>query len=86
MPSSPPRKRRAVALNPAAKRIGVKGAKRRRAVRPAGSTEEARERFARTFADVMSGRFGGRWTVEWEGGDRFPLARDRESQPPFDDE
>ena len=28
----------------------------------------ARERFARTFADVMSGRFGGRWTVEWEGG------------------
>lgn len=58
--------------------MGVKGAKRRRAVRPAGSTEEARERFARTFADVMSGRFGGRWTVEWGGRDRLPLGK-RES-------
>jgi hypothetical protein len=28
-----------------------------------------RERLARTFADVLSGRFGGRWSVEWEGAD-----------------
>ena len=28
----------------------------------------AREQFARTFADVLSGRFGGRWVVEWLGG------------------
>jgi len=45
-------------------------------VRPAGGTTEARERFARTFSDVMSGRFGGRWTVEWEDGHgSSPLSR-----------
>jgi hypothetical protein len=26
----------------------------------------ARAQFARTFADVLSGRFGGRWSVEWD--------------------
>ncbi len=30
----------------------------------------AREQFARTFADVLSGRFGGRWAVEWQAADR----------------
>jgi hypothetical protein len=30
----------------------------------------AREQFALTFADVLSGRFGGHWTVEWEAADR----------------
>lgn len=30
----------------------------------------ARAQFARTFADVLSGRFGGRWSVEWHGADR----------------
>jgi hypothetical protein len=39
-------------------------------MRPASGTAEARERFARTFADVLSERFGGRWTVEWKGADR----------------
>lgn len=76
LPASPPRKGRTVALNPSAKPIGAKEARRRRPVRPAGGTAEARERFARTFADVMSGRFGGRWTVEWDGEDRPPLNRE----------
>lgn len=71
LPSSPPSKGRAVALNPDAKPIEVKRAKRRRPARPAGGTAAAREQFARTFADVMSGRFGGRWTVEWDDADRF---------------
>lgn len=26
----------------------------------------ARSQFSRTFADVLSGRFGGRWSVEWK--------------------
>lgn len=30
----------------------------------------ARSRFDRTFADVLSGRFGGRWSVEWQAKDR----------------
>ena len=29
----------------------------------------ARSRFDRTFADVLSGRFGGSWSVEWERAD-----------------
>jgi hypothetical protein len=32
----------------------------------------ARSRFALTFADVLSGRFGGRWSVEWGAADRPP--------------
>lgn len=39
----------------------------------ARSGQVARDQFARTFADVLSGRFGGRWSVEWEGADRPPL-------------
>ena len=81
LPSSPPRKGMAAALNPSAKPIGSKGAKRRHVVRRAGGTAEARERFARTFADVMSGRFGGRWTVEWEGPDASPLGSNRALRP-----
>jgi hypothetical protein len=34
------------------------------------SAEIARSRFSRTFADVLSGRFGGRWSVEWDSRDR----------------
>lgn len=30
----------------------------------------ARSRFSRAFADVLSGRFGGRWSVEWEPSNR----------------
>ena len=52
-------------------------------MRPAGESAEARERFARTFADVLSGRFGGRWTVEWEGTDRPP--RDASLADSYDD-
>lgn len=39
----------------------------------------ARDQFARTFADVLSNRFGGRWSVEWKGADRSfsPANRDR---------
>jgi hypothetical protein len=62
------------ALNPSAKPIPAARAKGRRAVRPTAGTEEARERFARTFADVLSGRFGGRWTIEWKGADLSPAA------------
>lgn len=36
---------------------------RSKPVSPAGQT--ARAGFARTFADVLSRRFGGRWSVEW---------------------
>lgn len=32
----------------------------------ARSGEVARSQFSRTFADVLSGRFGGRWSVEWK--------------------
>lgn len=39
----------------------------------ARSGQVARDQFARTFADVLSGRFGGRWSVEWKGADRPPL-------------
>jgi hypothetical protein len=83
LPSSPPKKvteRKTVALNPSAKPVKADGAKRRRAVRPAGGDAEARERFARTFADVLSGRFGGRWSVQWKGADRSPLPPDRDGR------
>jgi hypothetical protein len=50
-------------------------------MRPAGGTAEARERFARTFADVLSRRFGGRWTVEWEGAARAELSSGRGRKP-----
>jgi hypothetical protein len=37
------------------------------ASRTAGrSTTVARSQFSRTFADVLSGRFGGNWSVEWK--------------------
>lgn len=45
--------------------------------RGAAEGQLAREQFARTFADVLSGRFGGRWDVEWEGSDRPPLPAPR---------
>jgi hypothetical protein len=32
--------------------------------------EVARDQFARTFEDVLSNRFGGRWSVEWKRADR----------------
>ncbi len=67
-------------LNPSAPPIKGR-VKRRRLVQPAEGTAEARERFTRTFADVMSGRFGGRWSVEWEGADRSPLPADRDGRP-----
>lgn len=50
-------------------------------MRPAGGDAEARERFSRTFADVLSGRFGGRWTVEWEGAGRATVSSDPGEQP-----
>lgn len=53
------------------------GARARRPSQPVDGTKEARERFARTFADVLSGRFGGRWSVEWKGADRAALPPDR---------
>lgn len=59
---------------------------RRRASKPFDRTKEAREQFARTFADVLSGRFGGRWSVEWEGADRAPLAADRNGRTLPDEE
>lgn len=34
------------------------------------SAEVARSQFSRTFADVLSGRFGGRWSVEWPSSRR----------------
>lgn len=35
------------------------------------SAETARSQFSRTFADVLSGRFGGRWSVEWRKQNSF---------------
>lgn len=34
----------------------------------------ARSRFGRTFADVLSERFGGRWSVDWQR----PVAADKD--------
>lgn len=39
---------------------------------------QARDQFSRTFADVLSGRYGGRWVVQWERPDRAPLSPDRD--------
>lgn len=33
----------------------------------AKSAWAARAQFSRVFADVLSGRFGGNWSVEWGG-------------------
>ena len=44
----------------------------------ARSATVARDQFARTFADVLSGRFGGRWSVEWKGADRPLPATNRD--------
>lgn len=74
--------RKAVTLKPSAAPIPLRPAmERRRVVRPAGGGEEARERFARTFADVLSGRFGGSWAVEWEGADRAAMSSGDASDP-----
>jgi len=45
---------------PASARGSVAGKMRER------SSDAARLRFSRVFADVLSERFGGRWSVEWE--------------------
>lgn len=37
----------------------------------------ARAQFSRTFADVLSGRFGGRWSVEWERGSTTAASRQK---------
>jgi hypothetical protein len=49
-------------------------------MQPPGDAKEARERFARTFADVLSERFGGRWTVKWETGKASPATSNRDKQ------
>jgi hypothetical protein len=36
------------------------------------SVDIARSQFSRAFADVLSGRFGGRWSVEWKHGEHSP--------------
>jgi hypothetical protein len=43
----------------------------------AQTNELARGQFARTFADVLSQRYGGRWSVEWKRADHAALAADR---------
>ena len=48
------------------------GARRAAEKATARSGEVARGQFARTFANVLSGRFGGRWAVEW-GQDEVPF-------------
>jgi hypothetical protein len=45
------------------------------------SAEVARLQFSRTFADVLSGRFGGRWSVEWERTNSIPPSS--ENRRPF---
>jgi len=47
------------------------------------SPDVARSQFSRTFADVLSGRFGGRWSVEWKRADRAapPSRRNRGAFP-----
>lgn len=39
------------------------------------SAEVARSRFSRTFADVLSGRYGGNWSVEWRHLAKLPRGR-----------
>jgi hypothetical protein len=50
------------------------------------SSQLARRQFSRTFADVLSGRFGGRWSVDWEPAMRSTPVRDvSRSQRSFSD-
>lgn len=35
------------------------------------NAQVARSQFSRAFADVLSGRFGGRWSVKWERSNRL---------------
>jgi len=46
-------------LPPSAKKAAAEKAAER-------SAAVARSQFSRTFADVLSGRFGGRWSIEWK--------------------
>jgi hypothetical protein len=52
----------------------------------AATEKAAQGQFARTFADVLSGRFGGRWTVEWERADGPAPSTDRDRRPFSDEE
>jgi hypothetical protein len=40
------------------------------------TSQLARSQFSRTFADVLSGRLGGRWSVEWKRADRSASSPD----------
>ena len=51
----------------------------------AATEKAAQGQFARTFADVLSGRFGGRWAVEWERTDASAPTADGDRRP-FPDE
>lgn len=75
---TPPPGRKTVAFALDAKPIKPMRTAPRRAVQPAAGTVEARERFARAFTDVLSARFGGRWSVEWDDADRASLPPDRD--------
>jgi hypothetical protein len=46
------------------------------------TSEFARSQFSRTFADVLSGRFGGRWSVEWKRPGDPSATRRRIDGPP----
>jgi hypothetical protein len=59
----------------ARKAMAEKAAERR-------SVELARTQFSRTFADVLSGRFGGRWSVEWVPSGGRSTTRGRIDGPP----
>lgn len=70
------------------KRIPLKGQARPRRSGAEGSTpgpprtnELARAQFARTFADILSRRYGGRWSVEWKDADDSALAANRDGRP-----
>ena len=45
------------------------------------STAIARSQFSRTFADVLAGRFGGRWSVGW--GRTDSIRSSSENRRPF---
>lgn len=75
--------------SPACDRVPVKARKRGHACKVSPCTEwrddskegpsaTARGQFARTFADVLAGRFGGSWSVAWEGTDRSALSTNRD--------
>jgi hypothetical protein len=44
------------------------------------STKVARSQFSRVFADVLSNRFGGRWSVDWDPVDHSALSPRRSGQ------